>query len=88
MWCVAELNRDYIERSEDVLALDEKPRDAAEHLLCLDEKPVSPQAGVRPPMPAKPGRPARPDNQYQRCGTADVFGAVEPKAGRRLISLL
>jgi hypothetical protein len=29
-----------------------------------------------------PGREARRDNEYQRCGTAHVFCAVEPKAGR------
>ena len=30
MWCVAELDEPYIERMEDVLALYEKPYDAAE----------------------------------------------------------
>jgi hypothetical protein len=29
-----------------------------------------------------PGREARRDNEYERCGTANVFCAVEPKAGR------
>jgi DDE superfamily endonuclease len=82
MWCVAELDRDYIERMEDVLAVYEKPYDGAEPVLCLDEKPIALHADVRPPRPAKPGQPARPDNEYKRCGTANVFGAVEPKAGR------
>jgi transposase len=82
MWCVAELDRNYIERMEDVLAVYEKPYDAAQPVICLDEKPVSLHADVRPPRPAKPGKPARPDNEYKRCGTANVFGAVEPKAGR------
>ena len=31
---------------------------------------------------ALPGREARRDNEYERCGTANVFCAVEPKAGR------
>jgi transposase len=79
---VAELDRNYIERMEDVLAVYEKPYQAAQPVLCLDEKPVSLHADVRPPRPAKPGKPARPDNEYKRCGTANVFGAVEPKAGR------
>jgi hypothetical protein len=82
MWCVAELDRNYIERMEDVLAVYEKPYDAAEPVLCVDEKPVPLHADVRPPRPAKPGKPARPDNEYKRCGTANVFGTVEPKAGR------
>ena len=39
-------------------------------------------ADVRPASPALPGREARRDNEYKRCGTANVFCAVEPKAGR------
>lgn len=82
MWCVAELDSDYIRKMEDVLAVYEKPYHPAEPVVCLDEKPVSLHADVRPPIPAKPGRPVRRDNEYQRRGTANVFGVVEPKAGR------
>ena len=39
-------------------------------------------ADVRPPTPAAPGREARQDSEYERYGTANVFCAVEPKAGR------
>ena len=67
---------------EDVLAVYEKPYDPAQPVLCLDEKPVPLHADVRPPVPAKPGKPAKQDNEYKRCGTANVFGVVEPKAGR------
>jgi DDE superfamily endonuclease len=82
MWCVAELNRDYIKRMEDVLAVYEKPYQASEPVICLDEKPISLHADARPARPAKPGKPARLDNEYKRCGTANVFAVVEPKAGR------
>ena len=34
------------------------------------------------PLRPQPGREARRDNEYERCGTANVFCAVEPKAGR------
>jgi hypothetical protein len=81
MWCVAELDEVYIEKMEDVLAVYEKPYDPAEPVLCLDEKPVSLHADGRP-GPAKPGKPAKQDNEYELCGTANIFGAVEPKAGR------
>ena len=67
---------------EDVLALYEKPYDAREPVVCLDEKPVSLHRELRSPIAAKPGSPAKRDNEYQRCGTANVFGVVEPKAGR------
>jgi len=48
----------------------------------LDEKPISLHDDVRAPIPAKPRKPAKQDNEYGRCGTANVFGVVEPKAGR------
>jgi hypothetical protein len=39
-------------------------------------------ADLRPVSPATPGREARRDNEYERRGAANVFCAVEPKAGR------
>jgi len=82
MWCVTDLDADYIAKMEEVLALYERPYDANEPVVCLDEKPVALRADLRPDSPAVPGREARRDNEYERCGTANVFCAVEPKAGR------
>ena len=78
----AELNDQYIAKMEDVLETYEKPYDPQEPVVCVDEKPVTLHADVRPASPAKPGQEARRDNEYERCGTANVFCAVEPKAGR------
>ena len=82
MWVVADLDEDYIAKMEDVLELYERPYNQQEPVVCLDEKPITLHADVRPASPAVPGREARRDNEYQRCGTANVFCAVEPKAGR------
>ena len=82
MWCVAELNEDYIAKMEDVLETYEQPYDPKQPVVCLDEKPVTLHADVRPTARAAPGREARRDNEYERCGTANVFCAAEPKAGR------
>jgi hypothetical protein len=79
---VADLNEEYIAKMEDVLETYEKPYDAKQPVVCLDEKPVTLHADVRPASPAQPGREARRDNEYERCGTANVFCVVEPKAGR------
>ena len=79
---VADLTDEYIDKMEDVLEVYERPYDAQEPVVCLDEKPVTLHADIRPPSPAVPGREARRDNEYERCGTANVFCAVEPKAGR------
>src|SRR5947199_6863928 len=81
MWCVAEPDEEYIARMEDVLAVYEKPLSSAEPVVCVDEKPVTLHNDVRQPIPMKPGRVARRDNEYERCGTANVFCGVEPKAG-------
>ena len=82
MWCVADLNEEYIAKMEDVLETYERPYDPEQPVICLDEKPVTLHADVRPASPVRPGREARWDSEYGRCGTANVFCAVEPKAGR------
>jgi hypothetical protein len=82
MWCVADLNEEYIDKMEDALETYERPYDAEQPVVCLDEKPVTLHADVRPASLAKPGREARQDSEYERRGTANVFCAVEPKAGR------
>lgn len=85
MWCVGDLTPEYLARMEDLLALYERPWDRRRPVVCLDEKPVNLHAEVRPSRPLRPGRPARRDYEYQRCGTANLFCAVEPKAGRHVI---
>jgi hypothetical protein len=82
MWCVADLADDYLEKMEEVLEVYERPYNPAEPVVCLDEKPVTLHDDVRPARPMAPGKPRRPDNEYKRCGTANVFCAVEPKAGK------
>ena len=79
---IPQLDAEYVGKMEDVLKVYEKPYNQAEPVVCLDEKPVSLHAEVRPSWPARPGRLAKRDSEYERCGTANVFCAVEPKAGR------
>ena len=86
MWCVAELDDNYIERMEDVLGVYERPYNPAEPVICVDEKPVTLHAEVRPARSAAPGKIAKRDSEYRRCGTANIFGVVEPKAGRHFTS--
>lgn len=67
---------------EEVFALHERPYNTKEPVVGLDEKPVSCHADVRTPRSARPGHVVKRDNEYRRCGTANIFGVVEPKAGR------
>jgi len=84
MWCVPEIDREYVERMEDVLDLYEKPLDKKEPVVCLDEKPIQLLGEARPSRPMKRGQPKRRDSEYVRKGTANVFCAVEPKTGKHM----
>jgi hypothetical protein len=68
---------------EPILDLYQRPFDPRRPLVCLDEKPVQLVAEVRAPLPAGPGRPARYDYEYRRCGVANIFLAFEPLVGWR-----
>ncbi len=70
---------------EEVLATYERPLRAEAPVVCLDERPVQLTADLRSPSPARPGAPARRDYEYKRHGTANLFCAVEPKAGWHLV---
>lgn len=52
-------------------------------MIWLNERPVTVHADVRPATEAESGREARRDREHRRCGTANVFCAVEPKEGSR-----
>jgi len=82
MWCIGEITPEYRERMEDVLATYERPYRKNEPVLCLDERPVQLLDEKREPRPMRPGKVTRRDGEYVRCGTANIFCAVEPKAGR------
>jgi len=72
---------------EDVLEVYERPLSTQEPVVCVDEKPVTLRADVRDPISIKPGSVAKRDNEYQRCGTANAFCGVEPKAGRHFTKI-
>lgn len=85
MWCVPRLDEEYIERMEDVLTTYARPYDRNEPVICLDEKPIqlldSKREGT---SQTSDGKVKRVDYEYKRCGTANVFCVVEPKAGRHI----
>lgn len=83
MWCIADLDDEYIERMETLLDVYEKPYNKEYPVICLDEKPVALFADKLERLPArKPGQVLLKDYEYVRSGSANVFCAVEPKAGK------
>src|SRR5258707_141133 len=73
---------------EDVLAVYARPHDPARPGVCMDEKPYPLPAPSRDPLPARPGRDARQDSEYIRCGTCSIFIWVEPLRGWRRVQAL
>lgn len=83
MWCIGELDAEYIRRMEDVLDVYERPYDEKRPVICLDEKPVALIADARERIkPCEPGEVLKKDYEYARNGSVNVFCAVEPKVGR------
>lgn len=87
MWCVPNLTPEFRARMEDVLALYEQSYDPAEPVVCFDEKAKELHREARNPLPSAPGMPLRRDYEYVRNGTANCFVSVEPKAGRRRVTV-
>ena len=77
-------NADFAAAMERVLDVYRRPYDAAFPVVCMDETPRQLLSETREPVPAAPGRPAREDYEYRRCGSCNVFMATEPLAGRRM----
>jgi hypothetical protein len=80
-------NAEFVANMEDVLDLYHRPYDPKRPLICMDEQPVQLIKETRLPLPAKPGRPACVDYEYERKGTANIFMFTEPLAGWRKTSV-
>ena len=77
-------NADFAAAMEQVLDVYRRPYDPAHPVVCMDETPRQLIAETRTPVSMGPGRAARHDCEYRRCGTCNVFMATEPLAGRRM----
>jgi hypothetical protein len=90
MWCIPKLDKQYIERMLDVLEIYERPYDQAFPVVCFDEKShqlLSTPRGKRPMRPEADGHVRHEDYEYQRHGTVNLFVAIEPKGGKRVIEI-
>jgi len=73
MWCIPQVNGEYVARMEDVLDLYAEPPDPKRPVACFDESPVQLIGETRQPIPAMPGQLERYDCEYKRNGTANLF---------------
>lgn len=72
---------------EDVLDLYAQPYAAQCPVVCFDELPYQLLRDVTPPQPAKPGRIAREDYEYDRQGTCNLFMTFQPQQGWRHVDV-
>jgi len=72
---------------EDVLGVYHRPYDPLRPVVCLDERPKTLRDTPRGGLPARPGRSARQDYEYERHGSCNVFLCVEPLVGKRQVSV-
>jgi transposase len=70
MWCIPQVDGEFVARMEDVLDLYAEQPDAKRPVVCFDESPIQLIGEVRQPIPAKPGQLERYDCEYKRNGTA------------------
>jgi hypothetical protein len=80
-------NAGFVAAMEDVLETYQKPRDPDRPLVCVDETSKPLIVETRTPIPAKPGRPARHDYEYERNGVANLFMMFAPLEGWRNVKV-
>jgi transposase len=73
MWCIPQVDAEYVARMEDVLDLYAEVPDPKRPVVCFDESPTQLIGEVRQPIVAAPGRIERYDCEYKRNGTANLF---------------
>ena len=78
---------EFVAAMEDVLDVYHRPFDAQRPVVCMDECSKQLIGEVREPLPMRPGQTAKYDSEYVRLGTANVFMAVEPLAGKRTVQV-
>jgi len=87
MWCIGVLTEEYRHRMYALLELYARPLSAAEPVICIDEKSLQLIGHSREPLPMTEHGPVKQDYEYTRNGTTNLFVAVEPKAGQRIVSI-
>ena len=87
MWCIGTLTQEYRRRMYALLALYARPMSQVEPVICIDEKSLQLIGHSRAPLPMDSRSPSKVDYEYVRNGTTNLFVAVEPKAGQRVVSV-
>ncbi len=87
MWCIPQVDGEYVARMEDVLDLYAEAPDPKRPVVCFDESPTQLIGEVRQPIPAKPGQIERYDCEYRRNGTANLFVFLDVRRSWRKVKV-
>jgi hypothetical protein len=87
MWCIQAITEEYRTRMYRLLELYQQAYDPNQPLVCMDEKSKQLLEDSRQPILAKPGQLEKYDYEYKRKGTCNIFVAVAPKAGMRVVKV-
>ena len=87
MWCITKLTRQYRRRMYKILDLYMQPYCAKNPTICIDEKSKQLIMDTREPLPMGPGKFKKVDYEYKRNGTRNIFVAVEPLAGKHIVTV-
>ena len=87
MWCIPQVDAEYVARMEDVLDLYAEEPDRKRPVVCFDESPTQLIGEVRQPIKAKAGQLERYDYEYKRNGTANLFMMFAPLEGWRHVKV-
>jgi hypothetical protein len=80
-------NAEFVCAMEGALEVYARPLDSRRPVVCVDEGGKQLVGEARPPLPVRPRSPAKEDYEYVRNGTANMFMAFEPLAGRRRVEV-
>ena len=87
MWCIPQVDGEYVARMEDVLDLYAEAPDPKRPVVCFDESPTQLIGEVRQPIPAAPGQLERYDYEYRREGTVNLFVFLDAHRPWRKVKL-
>jgi transposase len=87
MWCIPDVDAEYVARMEDVLDLYAEDADPKRPVVCFDESPTQLIGEAREPIPAKAGQLERFDCEYRRNGTANLFVFLDAHRSWRKVKI-
>jgi transposase len=79
MWCIPQVDGEYVARMEDVLDLYAEDPEPKCPVVCFDESPTQLIGELRQPIPAAPGQLERYDCEYKRVGRVEGIFQEGPR---------